>query len=42
MHFCAEHGIHPPIHEVLPLAEARRGFAAMLDGELFGKLVVTP
>jgi len=26
---------------VLPLTHAREGFAAMLDGELFGKVVFT-
>lgn len=40
--FCSEHGIEPPIDRVLPLAGARDGFAAMLNGELFGKIVVTP
>jgi NADPH:quinone reductase-like Zn-dependent oxidoreductase len=40
--FCAEKGIQPPIHQVLPLADARQGFAAMMSGELFGKVVVRP
>jgi NADPH:quinone reductase-like Zn-dependent oxidoreductase len=40
--FCAEHAIEPPIHEVLPLAEAHRGFEAMLEGGQFGKVVVRP
>ncbi|MDP9318834.1 MAG: zinc-binding dehydrogenase [Actinomycetota bacterium] len=40
--FCAEHDIHPPVHEVLPLADARRGFKAMVEGELFGKIVLRP
>lgn len=40
--FCIEHDIHPPIHEVIPLSEVRRGFQAMLEGELFGKIVVRP
>jgi NADPH:quinone reductase-like Zn-dependent oxidoreductase len=40
--FCAEKHINPPIHEVLPLAQARRGFEAMIEGELFGKVVVSP
>ena len=40
--FCAEHGIRPPVHEVLPLADVRLGFEAMIDGELFGKVVLRP
>lgn len=40
--FCAEHGVHPPIHEIVPLAQAQDGFEAMLRGELFGKVVVVP
>jgi len=40
--FCAEHRIQPPIHQVMPLAEARQGFAAMMSGELFGKVVLRP
>jgi NADPH:quinone reductase-like Zn-dependent oxidoreductase len=35
-------GVRPRIDRVLPLAEARDGFAAMADGELFGKIVFTP
>lgn len=37
--FCVLSGIRPVIDRVLPLASARVGFAAMLDGELFGKVV---
>jgi len=40
--FCAEEGIRPPVHQVMPLAQARQGFAAMLGGELFGKVVLRP
>lgn len=40
--FCVEREIRPPIHEVMPLSDARRGFEAMLEGELFGKVVVSP
>ena len=40
--FCAQHGIEPPIHEVLPLADARRGFEAMVEGGQFGKVVLRP
>lgn len=35
-------GLRPPIDEVLPLADAPVAFARMLDGELFGKLVLRP
>ena len=34
-------GARPLIDRVLPLARAREGFAAMLDGEVFGKVVFT-
>ena len=34
-------GARPLIDRVLPLTEARDGFAAMLDGEQFGKIVFT-
>jgi NADPH:quinone reductase-like Zn-dependent oxidoreductase len=40
--FCADKGIHPPIHASMPLADAREGFAAMENGTLFGKVVFTP
>jgi NADPH:quinone reductase-like Zn-dependent oxidoreductase len=40
--FCAATGVRPVIDRVLPLAEARDGFAAMVDGDLFGKIVFTP
>jgi len=35
-------GLRPPIDEVLPLADAPVAFARMLDGQLFGKLVLRP
>ncbi|MGI8700234.1 MAG: zinc-binding dehydrogenase [Nocardioidaceae bacterium] len=35
-------GARPVIDRVLPLDRAREGFAAMLDGDLFGKVVFTP
>ena len=41
LRFCALSGIRPVIDRVLPLVEARRGFAAMWRGELFGKVVFT-
>jgi NADPH:quinone reductase-like Zn-dependent oxidoreductase len=35
-------GIRPEIDRVLPLSEARDGFAAMASGDVFGKIVFTP
>jgi NADPH:quinone reductase-like Zn-dependent oxidoreductase len=40
--FCAERDMRPPVHEVIPLSDARRGFEAVLGGESFGKVVVRP
>jgi NADPH:quinone reductase-like Zn-dependent oxidoreductase len=34
-------GIEPVIDSVRPLAEARDGFARMVDGDVFGKVVFT-
>jgi NADPH:quinone reductase-like Zn-dependent oxidoreductase len=34
-------GARPVIDRVLPLTDAREGFAAMIDGDLFGKVVFT-
>jgi len=39
---CEAAGIRPEIDRVLPLAEARDGFAAMASGDVFGKIVFTP
>ncbi len=39
---CATTGVRPVIDTVLPLAEAREGFARMAKGDLFGKIVLTP
>ena len=39
---CETSGIRPEIDRMLPLAEAREGFAAMDAGDLFGKIVFTP
>jgi D-arabinose 1-dehydrogenase-like Zn-dependent alcohol dehydrogenase len=39
---CEASGIRPEIDRVLPLSEARDGFAAMASGDLFGKIVFTP
>ncbi|MBV2362678.1 zinc-binding dehydrogenase [Streptomonospora nanhaiensis] len=37
--FCARTGVRPEIDRVLPLERAAEGFAAMEQGELFGKVV---
>jgi NADPH:quinone reductase-like Zn-dependent oxidoreductase len=37
--FCEQTGVRPAIDRSLPLAEARDGIAAMINGELFGKVV---
>ena len=37
--FCAEKAIKPVIESVMPLSEARAGFASMLAGDLRGKIV---
>ena len=34
-------GTRPLVDRVLPMTEARDGFAAMRDGEMFGKVVFT-
>jgi D-arabinose 1-dehydrogenase-like Zn-dependent alcohol dehydrogenase len=34
-------GVRPVIDRVLPLSEARNGFKAMIDGDVFGKVVFT-
>jgi NADPH:quinone reductase-like Zn-dependent oxidoreductase len=39
---CESSGIRPEIDRVLPLSEARAGFAAMANGDVFGKIVFTP
>jgi NADPH:quinone reductase-like Zn-dependent oxidoreductase len=40
--FCEQAGVRPVIDRVLPLDQARDGFAAMIDGDLFGKIVFVP
>ena len=40
--FCEQSGTRPLIDRVLPLSEARDGFAAMIDGTLTGKVVFVP
>jgi NADPH:quinone reductase-like Zn-dependent oxidoreductase len=39
--FMANAGISPYIDSVLPLADARKGFAKMNEGDVFGKIVFT-
>jgi NADPH:quinone reductase-like Zn-dependent oxidoreductase len=39
--FLVQTGVRPRIDRVLPLAAARDGFAAMISGNLFGKIVFT-
>jgi NADPH:quinone reductase-like Zn-dependent oxidoreductase len=39
--FCEQTGVRPRIDRTLPLASATDGFAAMISGELFGKVVFT-
>jgi NADPH:quinone reductase-like Zn-dependent oxidoreductase len=40
--FLVASGVRPVIDTVLPLEKAQDGFARMVDGELFGKVVLTP
>ena len=35
-------GVRPVVDRTLPLAEAAAGYAAMIDGEVFGKIVFEP
>ncbi|MGI9007197.1 MAG: zinc-binding dehydrogenase [Streptosporangiaceae bacterium] len=39
--FCEQTGMRPLIDRTLPLAQAREGIAAMVNGDLFGKVVFT-
>jgi len=39
---CETSGVRPAIDRVLPLSEAREGFAAMERGDVFGKIVLRP
>jgi NADPH:quinone reductase-like Zn-dependent oxidoreductase len=39
--FCEQTGARPLIDRTIPLPQARDGFAAMISGELFGKVVFT-
>jgi NADPH:quinone reductase-like Zn-dependent oxidoreductase len=39
--FCEQTGVRPLIDRTLPLAQAKEGFAAMISGDVFGKIVFT-
>ena len=39
--FCEQTGLRPLIDRVLPMNQAREGIAAMINGDLFGKVVFT-
>jgi NADPH:quinone reductase-like Zn-dependent oxidoreductase len=39
--FCVEKGVRPQIDQTLALSDARRGFEAMLGGDIVGKIVFT-
>jgi D-arabinose 1-dehydrogenase-like Zn-dependent alcohol dehydrogenase len=39
--FCEQTGARPLIDRTLPLTKAKDGFAAMIAGDLFGKVVFT-
>jgi NADPH:quinone reductase-like Zn-dependent oxidoreductase len=39
--FCLERDITPTIHATMPLADARKGFRALLEGDVVGKIVFT-
>lgn len=41
LQFCEQTGVRPLIDRVMPLADARDGFAAMIAGDIFGKIVFT-
>jgi NADPH:quinone reductase-like Zn-dependent oxidoreductase len=38
---CEQTGLRPLIDRVLPMSAAREGIAAMINGDLFGKVVFT-
>jgi NADPH:quinone reductase-like Zn-dependent oxidoreductase len=41
LQFCVQTGMRPRIDRVLPIREAADGFAALLSGDVFGKIVLT-
>ncbi|WP_037607802.1 zinc-binding dehydrogenase [Streptacidiphilus rugosus] len=42
LNLCATAGVRPVIDSVLPLADAREGFARIAKGDVFGKIVLQP
>jgi NADPH:quinone reductase-like Zn-dependent oxidoreductase len=40
--FCEQTGVRPLIDRILPLSQARDGFAAMIDGAQNGKIIFVP
>jgi NADPH:quinone reductase-like Zn-dependent oxidoreductase len=40
LQLCETTGVRPVVDSVLPLAQARDGFARLLEGDLFGKVVI--
>jgi D-arabinose 1-dehydrogenase-like Zn-dependent alcohol dehydrogenase len=40
--FLVASGARPVVDQVLPLEKAAEGFARMIEGDLFGKIVFTP
>jgi len=40
--FLVATGVRPVIDTVMPLSQAREGFAKLIDGKVFGKVVLTP
>jgi NADPH:quinone reductase-like Zn-dependent oxidoreductase len=41
LQFCEQTGVRPLIDHTLPLEQARDGLAAMISGDIFGKIVLT-
>ena len=39
LNFMVEHHLEPVIDQILPMKEARTGFARMVAGDVFGKIV---
>jgi len=39
--FCSQTGTRPVIDRMMPLSQAAQGFTAMIEGEVFGKVVFT-
>jgi NADPH:quinone reductase-like Zn-dependent oxidoreductase len=42
LRFCVDKGVRPVVHDSIPLRDARRGFEALLEGDVVGKIVLTP